>query len=229
VCLRVFYSRSGGSPIFSIFISLWTVLLLETWKRQQARLALEWGRGGFEATEPDRPSYAGTVVQSPIDGAPLVWADPVHRRQRIAFSVAAVSTCICMVIMVILSIFLFRWALTVRTGTHMGPNLAGSFLNAAQISVTDGVYRRLAVRLTEAENPRTETIFEDSLILKLFCFMSVNSYGSFYYIAFLRYHIEGFCPPVDCMVSFACGGRGGARHTCVTPTRLTHNPRWHSP
>ena len=36
------------------------------------------------------------------------------------------------------------------------------------------------------ENHRTQTQFEDSLILKLFGFQFVNSYSSLYYIAFFR-------------------------------------------
>ena len=40
--------------------------------------------------------------------------------------------------------------------------------------------------MTEWETHRTETEFENSFIIKSFAFQSVNSYISFFYIAFLR-------------------------------------------
>ena len=51
-----------------------------------------------------------------------------------------------------------------------------------------------------SENHRTQTQFEDSLILKLFGFQFVNSYSSLYYIAFFREVIllhRGF---LDCFI-----------------------------
>lgn len=48
------------------------------------------------------------------------------------------------------------------------------------------VYSDIAITLTERENHRTETEFEDSLIAKLFAFQFVNSYASFFYVAFIK-------------------------------------------
>lgn len=48
------------------------------------------------------------------------------------------------------------------------------------------LYDIIAFKLTEWENPRTQTDFEDALILKLFAFQFVNSYGSLFYLAFFR-------------------------------------------
>ena len=58
--------------------------------------------------------------------------------------------------------------------------------------------------LTAKENHRTDTEYEDALISKLFAFQFVNSYGSFFYIAFIK---EGVGDPCQgsCMfeLSFA--------------------------
>ena len=48
------------------------------------------------------------------------------------------------------------------------------------------LYDKIAVKLTIWENYRTKTEYDDALILKLFAFEFVNSYGSFYYLAFFR-------------------------------------------
>jgi Calcium-activated chloride channel len=42
-----------------------------------------------------------------------------------------------------------------------------SVMNAVQIQVLNFVYRKIALKLTEFENHRTQTQFEDSLIVKV--------------------------------------------------------------
>jgi Calcium-activated chloride channel len=42
-----------------------------------------------------------------------------------------------------------------------------SVINAVQIQVLNFVYRKIALKLTEFENHRTQTQFEDSLIVKV--------------------------------------------------------------
>lgn len=52
------------------------------------------------------------------------------------------------------------------------------------------VYNRVAVLLTDAENHRTDTAYEDSLIGKTFVFQFVNSFASLFYIAFVKQYAE---------------------------------------
>lgn len=62
------------------------------------------------------------------------------------------------------------------------------------------------------ENHRTDTDYEDSMIAKLFIFQFVNSYSSFFYLAFIAKYLPnpadddvnvGECGYEDCMVSLA--------------------------
>ena len=48
------------------------------------------------------------------------------------------------------------------------------------------MYKKLAYILTDWENHRTQTEYDDALVLKTFIFYFVNSYASLFYIAFLR-------------------------------------------
>jgi hypothetical protein len=50
----------------------------------------------------------------------------------------------------------------------------------------NAVYGDMAITMTERENHRTDTDFEDALIAKLFAFQFVNSYASFFYVAFIK-------------------------------------------
>ena len=48
------------------------------------------------------------------------------------------------------------------------------------------LYRKVAVWLTNLENPRTQTEYEDSFTFKMFSFQFVNYYSSLVYIAFFK-------------------------------------------
>ena len=69
------------------------------------------------------------------------------------------------------------------------------------------VYRGIAVKLTNWENHRTNTQWDRYLVTKTFLFKFVNSYASFFYVAFLKLHLEGRCgtrtKPKTCMVELS--------------------------
>jgi len=54
-----------------------------------------------------------------------------------------------------------------------------------QITLFNIVYAARAIQLTDNENHRTDTLYEDALIVKLFVFQFINSYTSFFFIAFI--------------------------------------------
>lgn len=48
------------------------------------------------------------------------------------------------------------------------------------------IYSKVAVYLTNLENPRTQTEYEDSYTFKIFFFEFINFYSSLIYIAFFK-------------------------------------------
>ena len=50
-------------------------------------------------------------------------------------------------------------------------------------------YEKLALWLTNWENPRTETDYKDSFTYKMFLFQFVNTYSSIFYIAFFKLNL----------------------------------------
>lgn len=50
-------------------------------------------------------------------------------------------------------------------------------------------YHKLAIYLTNLENPRTQTEYEDSYTFKIFLFEFLNFYSSLIYIAFFKVSI----------------------------------------
>ena len=59
-------------------------------------------------------------------------------------------------------------------------------LNLIFINVLKFGYHKLAFLMTEWENPRTQSTFEDSFTLKLFWFQFCNTYASLFYVAFFK-------------------------------------------
>jgi hypothetical protein len=106
-----------------------------------------------------------------------------------------------------------------RIQETFGSIIAG-MINSIVIMVFSTAYRKVATILTDWENHRTESEYENSMIVKNFIFQFVNSYVSLFYIAFLkgtqlyyilqcflgRFNVFGFptvaCSP-DCMTELA--------------------------
>ena len=82
-------------------------------------------------------------------------------------------------------------------GMSMTAEMLGSLiaatLNTVFIGVFNSIYRRVGVVMTDWENHRTQSAYENSLILKNSIFQSVNSYISLVYLAFIKpFAVPGF-------------------------------------
>jgi len=73
-------------------------------------------------------------------------------------------------------------------GIATGETIA-SIANAVAIMVLNGIYSQTAVTLNNWENHRTETMYEDALIAKIFLFQLINSYAALVSTAFVKYNI----------------------------------------
>ena len=113
-------------------------------------------------------------------------------------SLLAISGLVLVVLGVIVSIYILRYGVVQYVGDSYAQSIA-SLANAIQIQVMNYVYNQLANMLSERENHRTATQFEDSMITKIFMFQFVNSFASFFFLAFVAKYIEGGCADGDCM------------------------------
>jgi hypothetical protein len=194
-------------------VAIWNVMMLEHWKRSQKRQALEWGSVGFEATETDRAEFnPGELIRSYIDGTEgYKYFNPATKVKYQNQSNVLVAMMILLAIGTVASIYVLRTELILYMGDEAG--IVIGIINAIQINIFNYGYGLAAEALTNRENHRTETLYEDSLIGKFFAFQFVNSYSSFFYIAFVAAHMPrpetapetdvGECGDVDCMKSLA--------------------------
>lgn len=176
-------------PYFCGFMALWSALLLEFWKRNEKVTAMKWGMVDADETEQNRPQFDGIPSFSPVTGKPYVFFSRYERLKRALFSSAAILGFTLVVIGVIAAIFAIRVAMTVANviiGSQPIADVTSSILIAIQVAVMNAIFDKLAVRLNNHENHRTDTEYEDSLIAKTFLFQFVNSYSSLFYIAFIK-------------------------------------------
>lgn len=187
-------------PFFAVYISIWSTLLLEFWKRKERRYQMMWGTESFETDESERPEFQGVKVPSPIDGSEMLYFPRSSYYSRVLVSVLTITAFICIVIGVIAGIFASRIIMSRSQDTQLAAasGIIASLLNAVQIQVLNMIYGKVAVWLTDYENHRTNTNYEDSLVAKTFVFQFVNSFASLFYIAF----VKPFIAPYDtCLVS----------------------------
>mmetsp|Transcript_23431 Transcript_23431/g.62937 ORF Transcript_23431/g.62937 Transcript_23431/m.62937 type:complete len:1015 (+) Transcript_23431:163-3207(+) len=192
-------AQPASSAFYALFVLFAAYYMVGSWPASQAQLALTFGMIGCEASETDRPEFHGDKAKSLVDGKLQIYFSPERRGWRKNVNRAVIFTFVLLVMTAISAIFWLRFIM--ETSSNVWENEWGSYIgsaaNAVQIQIMNFLYGKLATRLTENENYRTKTEHEDSLISKLFMFQFVNSFASFYYMAFVQEWIGGGCDGYD--------------------------------
>merc|ERR1711871_1673339 len=178
-------------PCFAVYMCVWSTVFIELWKGKQARYAMEWGVWGFEDEEQDRPTFEGYQIKSPIDGEDYTYfpREDADCRKRTVNII--ILMCILGVVCSVIAVFTFQiWSIQNKeiftvAGFELAQPLGGG-LNAFVIIILNAAYTGVAIRMNDYENHRTETMYEDNLIAKIFVFQIVNSYASLTYISFFK-------------------------------------------
>jgi hypothetical protein len=177
---------------YSILVSFWSVYFLSKWKRRQAELMFLWGTADYEASETPRdefvrfardPSKDGVVFKvSDITGKmEAVETTPWMKYVRIAGSVAVI---LFFMGLVYLTVMFAMWV-KLDSDTKYASQI-GSLISASSIVIFAKVYEQVAVYLTDMENHRTQTQYEDAQITKSFLFQAFNNFFVLFFIAFLK-------------------------------------------
>ena len=195
-------------PFYAVVITVWAVMMTEYWKREEKSTAMIWGMIGFEQEEPDRPEFRGDLIKSYINGGELFYFSKQEFGERVAGSMAIIGGFILLLVGVVASIYVMRYALE-KTLQGQASTVA-SICNTVQITIFNMVYQKVVVFLTDAENHRTDTEYEDSMTVKLFVFQFVNSYASFFFLAFIAQNLSASDP------SSSSRGQCGAP-SCMQP------------
>jgi len=164
--------------IYAIIVSLWATLVVEGWKRTQARIGNKWLMRDFKDATTELSTYKCSHgidkdLKSPwkykwinsygrkiLVGVPvtlfflsLVFATQIGTR-KIALSYKALGK------------EELKQALPFSQVFKIWPALA----NTSAMIIFEFIYKRIAVQLVKYENPRTDEDFEKSLSLKISMF-----------------------------------------------------------
>lgn len=172
-------------PAMAFITAIWAIFMMEFWKRKEKTYAMEWGVTDAEEDEPDRPDFPGPhgkKGKSPVTGRQQMTYPRAKQYAAMGVSMVTVATLAACAVGIVIGIYIMKSALR-----HDVPQIQtiASVINSLQITFFDILFNGwLAFVLTDAENHRTDTQYQDSILVKLFGFQFVNAYSSFFYVAF---------------------------------------------
>ncbi|XP_072898031.1 anoctamin-7-like [Hemitrygon akajei] len=188
---------NDATPWFGLIVCLWGTIFLELWKRINAKLVYGWDVENFENDEPTRPEFYGTSPD-PVTGDDEPYYPGTLRRTKMLLSLLVGMLMVFAVISSVVAVVIYKTWIRIRVKTSNSfvsfllTTVGASFLNVVSIIILGKLYHIIAVKMTDWENYRTQTNYNDALILKLFAFHFANSYSSLFYIAFLRKNNQKF-------------------------------------
>lgn len=174
------------------FLVAWSAYYKECWDIESQYCAVRWGTLRFEEEEQDRPQFVGDATEprrvSPITNQSETYY-PESKRSRtrlvsFAFVLLAIATLVVLITLIFWAQYFFTYTLGGVFWTGMGSCMSG--VQALLIQVASVGYGIVAVKLNDAENYRTQTTYENNLIIKKFAFEVFNNYTALIITAFFK-------------------------------------------
>ncbi|KAI5730955.1 hypothetical protein M8J77_002582 [Diaphorina citri] len=194
-----FLFDNSATLFFSIFMSFWATTFLELWKRRQAVIAWEWDLQNAEDDEEPRPEFESSVKTfrtNPVTRRKEPYMPTADKSLRFAISAASVLFMILVVLAAVLGTIIYRLSIVavmyeggntyIKTHAKIFTSISAAIMNLIIIMILTKFYHHLALYLTNLENPRTQTEYENSFTFKIFVFEFMNYYSSLIYIAFFK-------------------------------------------
>uniref|UniRef100_A0A4W6G0Y1 Anoctamin n=1 Tax=Lates calcarifer TaxID=8187 RepID=A0A4W6G0Y1_LATCA len=198
-------SPQRGDKMFSMAVKALSTVFLEFWKRRRAVLAYDWDLIDWEEEEDEiRPQfeakYSKKERMNPISGKPEPYQAFTDKYSRLIVSASGIFFMILVVIAAVFGIVIYRvitvstfaafgWAL-IRNNSQVATTGTAVCINFCIIMLLN-LYEKVALLLTNLEQPRTESEWENSFTFKMFLFQFVNLNSSTFYIAFFLGRFTG--------------------------------------
>ncbi|XP_054633207.1 anoctamin-10 isoform X1 [Dunckerocampus dactyliophorus] len=183
----------SGHMIQAVFSMLWSTVVMELWKRRSFTLSYRWGTLHLaERFAEPRPGFHGHLGVNPVTGR----VEPLFPEWQRDLRMALVSVPVVGMFLglVVLGMLCFYW------GEHQAMRLhedwdslvsqtllyAPSVLHIVYTNVLATVYKTVAQSLTEFENHREESAFQNHLTAKVLVFTFFNYFAVLFHIAFVK-------------------------------------------
>eukprot|EP00741_Cyanophora_paradoxa_P021732 tig00000241_g20975.t1 len=226
-------SYDGPATLFyNLVLAVGVTLFIELWGRQEAVCCYTWNQQDYVSKERTRPEYIGKLkkgfwseendwvsldnIDAEAHGYPEISVTDKysqHSRGKAAAVWSFIATLMVMVVATAVSLLTFR-AYMRRTAGEQIAGIVGGLAFAVTINVYGFLYIKIARFLNDRENFRTDSLYEDSLIAKVYLFQFVNNYVSFFWIAFVKNaEVELFGRKEVCMSTVP--GNPGSPPNCM--------------
>ncbi|XP_034033119.1 anoctamin-10 [Thalassophryne amazonica] len=183
----------SGYMIQAVFSMIWSTIIMEMWKRRSSSLSYRWGTLYLaERFAEPRPSFHGKLGVNPVTGR----MEPLFSEWERDLRVALVSLPVVGLFLglVLLGMLGFYWGETQVRHLHKDWDsllsemllYMPSILHIAYTNILATVYCMVAQTLTEFENHREESAFQNHLTAKVLVFTFFNYFAVLFHIAFCK-------------------------------------------
>ncbi|XP_069757452.1 anoctamin-10-like [Narcine bancroftii] len=182
--------------LFSVFNIIWSTVIMELWKRHSFVLSYTWGTLQMNSKfEDPRLGYKGLMGINPITHRHQPYY-PAWKRKVKIWLVSIPILCLFLALSVWSTYFFFRLEAWVK-GFYIENEdcwtcvlYIPSILHTLSITVMNAVNKMMAEMLTEWENHRLESSFQNHLTVKVLVFRFVNCFSALFYISFYLQDLE---------------------------------------
>eukprot|EP00605_Chrysophyceae_sp_TOSAG23-4_P000484 GSChrysophyteH1.ASY1.ANO1.543.1 assembled CDS len=178
------------APVYAFGMAIWATLFLESWKRRENRLAMQWGVYGEARVHQVRPEYINhplvCTVESPIDGKQMLYFPKKEFVRRQFLSTSTSFLFITCVVALLTGVFVGKFVMDSNPETTAWAGTIASLVNAIVVIIMGMVYDTVVTALNDYENHRTVSEYEDALIQKTFIVQFINTFTSLFFIAFAQ-------------------------------------------
>ena len=189
---------NDATAFFAVFMSIWSVVYLEYWRRRQYTLSYNWHTMDFYEEEVVRPQYTAGATKfkrNPVTGKDELTMSKRQHLLKVAGATSVALFFIVLVIAALIGVIVYRAVIfavllssggSIRTNSKIFVTATAAIINLIIINILKLVYNKIAIMMTEWENPRTRSDYEKSFTVKMFWFQFFNTYSSLFYVAFFK-------------------------------------------
>ncbi|XP_053740591.1 anoctamin-10 isoform X5 [Synchiropus splendidus] len=183
----------SGHMVQAAFSMLWSTVVMELWKRRSASLSYRWGTFHLaERFAEPRPSFHGDLGVNPVTGR----VEPLFSEWQRDLRMALVSVPVVGLFLglVVFGMMCFYWGEAQVQQLHQDWDsmlsqtllYMPSVLHIVYTNMLATVYKIVAQSLTEFENHREESAFQNHLTGKVLVFTFFNYFAVLFHIAFFK-------------------------------------------
>ena len=180
---------NGMKMAFSFLIIIWSTIFIEFWKRKESLFAVQYGQTDAEETEAERPSFKGKYIRSiHNDDINVLYYSKFKKSLKLMFAYFITLLILTSVVTIVILLLYFKEYLYSCGCIDMTNALLAtipSLLNAVQVQIFNFIYQFVGLSLNEFENHKYLSMYENSLIFKLFGFTFINTFNSLIILSFM--------------------------------------------